>query len=104
MLLIGVTGGIGAGKTTALQAFRRLGARVLEADSIVHSLYARGTSVYDALSRRWGRAVVADDMSIDRAAVARVVFGSRRELAWLNQLVHPLVRQRIVFLGLHPFP
>ena len=96
MLLIGVTGGIGAGKTTVLREFQQLGARVLEADAVVHELYTADESVRDALRRRWGEAAFAPDESVDRAAVASIVFECGAELDWLNQLVHPLVKEKIL--------
>jgi len=96
MLLIGVTGGIGTGKTTALQEFARLGASTLDADVIVHQLYAPGAPVTEALRERWGREVVARDGGIDRVAVSRLAFDSPAELAWLGGLVHPLVKKEIL--------
>ena len=74
MTLVGVTGGIGAGKTTVLSLFETLGARTLDADAVVHGLYAPGGPVYRAVCRRWGQAVRNEDGSVDRAAIARIVF------------------------------
>lgn len=96
MFLIGVTGGIGAGKTVALGEFRGMGVRVLDADDVVHRLYARGTPVYRAVRERWGGRVTAGSGAIDRAAVARLVFASDEDLAWLTQLLHPLVKQAVL--------
>ena len=95
MFLVGLTGGIGAGKTSALREFALLGAVTLEADAIVHGLYAPGAPACRALHERWGTGVMAPDGGVDRAAVARLVFGSDEELAWLNRLIHPEVRRII---------
>jgi len=93
MFLIGVTGGIGAGKTTVLREFSRLGSRTLDADDIVHGLYEPGSVVCAALRERWGQRVFDASGAVDRAAVARVAFASADELGWLNRLIHPLVKQ-----------
>ncbi len=93
--LVGVTGGLGAGKTTVLQVLREKGAAVLDADDVVHRLYAPGEVAYRALCRRWGAAVLRSDAEIDRKRVADLIFGDAIERRWLNGLVHPLVRERI---------
>lgn len=96
MVLVGVTGGIGAGKTSFLAMCDELGNRTLDADAVVHRLYAPGTAVFQAVLGRWGPQVLGGDGTLDRAAVARLVFGSETELNWLNALVHPLVKETIV--------
>jgi dephospho-CoA kinase len=92
MIHVGITGGIGAGKSAALEAFGALGARTLDTDAVVHRLYTPGSDVCRAIRSRWGASVSLPDGGIDRAAVAGIVFNSARELAWLNQTVHPRVR------------
>ena len=89
MLFIGLTGGIGSGKSEALAACRRLGAAVLSSDEIVHDLLQR-PEVRDLLVARWGGAVLRDG-EIDRAAVAQTVFNQPDELRWLEQTLFPLV-------------
>ena len=89
MLFIGLTGGIGSGKSEALAACRRAGAAVLSSDQVVHDLL--GTDeVRDLLVARWGDAVLADG-KIDRSAVAQIVFNQPDELRWLEQQLFPLV-------------
>jgi dephospho-CoA kinase len=89
LLFIGLTGGIGSGKSEALAACRRAGAAVLSSDQIVHELL--GTDeVRDLLAARWGDAVLADG-KIDRDAVAQIVFNQPDELRWLEQQLFPLV-------------
>lgn len=95
MDLVGVTGGIGAGKTTVLRHFHSLNARTVDADTLVHELYAPCTHVYEAVLQRWGNYVTDANGDIDRAAVARQVFAENSELEWLNRLIHPCVKQRI---------
>jgi dephospho-CoA kinase len=89
LLFIGLTGGIGSGKSEALAACRRLGAAVLSSDEIVHDLLGR-PEVRDLLVARWGEAVLRDG-EIDRAAVAQTVFNQPDELRWLEQTLFPLV-------------
>jgi dephospho-CoA kinase len=93
LLFIGLTGGIGSGKSEGLEACRRAGAAVLSSDQIVHDLLQTG-EVRDLLVARWGDAVLPDG-EIDRAAVAQIVFNKPEELRWLEQMVFPLVGAEI---------
>jgi dephospho-CoA kinase len=90
---VGLTGGMGAGKSTALAALQRLGAAVLSSDAVVHELYA-GEQLRQAVVERWG-AEVAPDGVVDRAAIARRVFADEAERKWLESLLWPLVGARI---------
>jgi len=90
-LAVAVTGGIGAGKSEALKAFARHGAAVISSDEIVHELLRSDPEVQGALRERWGESLLGPDGAVDREAVARIVFADRRELQWLEALLHPLV-------------
>jgi dephospho-CoA kinase len=90
---VGLTGGMGSGKSTALEALRRLGAEVLSSDAVVHELY-EGQQMRDAVVARFG-AEVAPGGVVDRAAVAQRAFASARERAWLEGQVWPLVGARV---------
>jgi dephospho-CoA kinase len=97
--LIGLTGGMGAGKSTALDAMQALGADVLSTDKIVHELYCCDR-VRQALVERWGEAVAPGGV-ISRQAVADRVFSSDEERKWLEQTLWPLVGERVaVWLAL----
>ena len=87
---VAITGGIGAGKSEALRAFARHGAATVSSDEIVHHLLRRD-DVRSAVVGRMGNGVVAPDGNIDRGALATVVFNDREALAWLEELLHPLV-------------
>ena len=87
---VAITGGIGAGKSEALQAFARHGAATVSSDEIVHHLLRR-EDVRQAVVERMGNGVVALDGEIDRGALATVVFNDRTALGWLEELLHPLV-------------
>lgn len=90
---VGLTGGLGAGKSTALAALARLGAETLSSDAVVHELY-EGSSLRDAVIARFGEAV-APGGAVDRAAVAERAFASAEDRAWLEGLVWPLVGARV---------
>lgn len=91
---VGLTGGMGAGKSTALAALRRLGAVTLSTDEVVHELY-RTDEVRDLVVDRWG-ADVAPGGEVDRAVVAQRAFAAPEERAWLEQLLWPRVGQRVM--------
>lgn len=89
-LLIGVTGGIGAGKSTVVDAFVHRGAVPFSADTAVHELYS-DPDVVREVRARWGDDVLAPDGSVDRSAIAAIVFTDEAERRWLEGLLHPLV-------------
>ena len=90
---VGLTGGIGAGKSEALAALERLGAATISADRVVHELYD-DPEVRAAVVARWGDDV-APDGRVDRPAVARHAFATDEDRHWLEGLLWPLVGQRI---------
>ncbi|HEY5343559.1 MAG TPA: dephospho-CoA kinase [Solirubrobacteraceae bacterium] len=91
--LIGLTGGLGAGKSTALKALERLGAAVQSSDAVVHELY-EGAQLRDAVLARWGEEVAPGGV-VDRAEVARRAFADEDGRAWLEATVWPLVGERM---------
>jgi dephospho-CoA kinase len=91
---IGLTGGIGAGKSTALAVLERLGASSLSTDRVVHELY-ESPEVRDLVAERFGPDVLADGR-IDRGELARRAFATAEDRAWLEQLLWPRVGERMV--------
>jgi dephospho-CoA kinase len=91
---IGLTGGIGAGKSAALEALARLGASVLSTDAVVHELYS-SAEVRDAVVERFG-ASVAPGGVVDRTALASRAFATLEDRAWLEALLWPRVGARMV--------
>lgn len=91
MILVGLTGGIGAGKSTVSALLADRGAVIIDADAITHELQRPGTPVFDAIVERFGPGVVAASGELDRAALADIVFNDADELAALNAIVHPAV-------------
>lgn len=96
VLVIGLTGGIGSGKSTVSALLAAKGAVVVDADAIVRDVQQPGTPVFDAMVERFGPGIVAGDGTLDRAAVAEVVFNDAQALADLNAIVHPAVGAEIV--------
>ena len=90
---VGLTGGVGSGKSTALDVLERLGASTLSTDAVVHDLYA-SDEVRDAVVERFGPAV-ARDGAVDRAALAERAFATPEDRAWLEGLLWPRVGKRI---------
>lgn len=90
---VGLTGGLGAGKSTALAALARLGAETISSDAVVHELY-QGEKLRDAVVARWGPEMAPGGV-VDRAAVAQRAFASEAERAWLEGLLWPLVGARV---------
>lgn len=90
--LVALTGGIGSGKSSVSSRLGERGAVIIDADAVVKDLQRPGRPVYEAMVARWGEGIVAEDGSLDRAAVAAIVFGDEAELEALNELVHPAVR------------
>ncbi len=88
---VAITGGIGAGKSAALAAFRAHGAATVSSDEIVHHLLASDDDVRDALVRRLGPEILGEDGRPDRARIASIVFEDPEALAFLEGLLHPLV-------------
>ena len=95
VLLVGLTGGIGSGKTTVSTALADRGAVVIDADAIVHDVQRPGTEVFAEMVELFGPGIVAADGSLDRKAVAALVFGNPERLAELGKIVHPRVREEI---------
>jgi dephospho-CoA kinase len=87
---VAITGGIGAGKSAALEAFARHGAATRSSDEIVHRLLRSDPEVRRELVERFGQEVIGAD-GADRAAVARIVFNDPEQLDWLEELLHPRV-------------
>ena len=90
-LAVAITGGIGAGKSTALECFRRHGAATVSSDEIVHHLLATDPDVKRALVERLGDEILGPDGAPDRERIALRVFRDREALDFLEKLLHPLV-------------
>jgi dephospho-CoA kinase len=91
MILVGLTGGIGSGKSTVSAALARRGAVIVDADAVVREVQQPGSPVLAKIADRFGEHVIAADGTLDRAAVASIVFTDPEALKALNGIVHPAV-------------
>jgi dephospho-CoA kinase len=99
VLLVGLTGGIGAGKSTVSALLAELGAVIVDADQVARDLQSPGSPVVVRMAERFGAQILRDDGSLDRAAVAAMVFGdtpeAKQALADLNAITHPAIQDEI---------
>jgi dephospho-CoA kinase len=95
MLTIGLTGGIGSGKSTVAQILGEFGAPILDADKVAHTTYAPGGPAYDAVIAAFGAQVLASDRTIDRKKLGSIVFGNPEQLNKLTSIVWPATFESI---------
>ena len=95
MILVGLTGGIGAGKSTVSAMLAERGAVIVDADQIARDLQLPGSPVLEAMAERFGLHILLDDGALDRAAVAKIVFNDETALKDLNGIVHPAMQSEI---------
>lgn len=93
--MVGLTGGVGSGKSTVARMLAEHGAVVIDADAIAREVVQSGTAGFDAVVAEFGDAVLAPDGELDRTALAALVFGDDARRAALNAIVHPLVGERV---------
>jgi len=98
MLKVGLTGGIGAGKSAVSSGLAAYGAVVIDADAIAREVVGPGTPGLDAVVAEFGEGVLAPDGTLDRAGLGAIVFADGERLAALNGIVHPLVAERSAVL------
>ena len=95
MLKIGLTGGIGTGKSSVTEAFQSLGAAVINADLLGHDAYLPGTIGFEAVVTEFGQEIVGSDGQIDRKKLGPIVFSDSSKMDRLNEIMHPLIRDLI---------
>jgi dephospho-CoA kinase len=95
MLRIGLTGGIGCGKSTVAAMMAELGCQILDADKMAHVLIAPGTPAYQEIVAKFGAQILSSDGSINRPRLAGIVFADPDRLASLNAIVHPRVLRQL---------
>jgi len=89
MKVIGLTGGIGSGKSTVARFLKELGAVVVDADTIGHQAFKPGSTVWEQVVRAFGQQIVADDGTIDRTRLGKLVFNDDAARVKLNRIMHP---------------
>jgi dephospho-CoA kinase len=95
MLTIGLTGGIGSGKSTVTKILRELGAPIIDADQVGHAIYAPGGPAYPEMVAAFGDVILAPDRTIDRKKLGPIVFADPAALKRLNAIVHPKMFARM---------
>ena len=95
-LVVGVTGGIGSGKTAATDHFVELGITIVDADLAARVVVEPGRPALAAIAERHGEEILQADGSLDRAALRQKVFSDEGERKWLEQLTHPLIGEEIL--------
>ncbi|MCX6257294.1 MAG: dephospho-CoA kinase [Bacteroidia bacterium] len=95
-LKVGVTGGIGSGKSLACEVFSKLGIPVFKADQEVKNLYATNLTVRKNLVLRYGQQIITQDGSVDKTMLAGIIFNSPAELAFINGFIHPVIEQEYI--------
>ncbi|HCD55364.1 MAG: dephospho-CoA kinase [Haliea sp.] len=93
--IVGITGGIGSGKTAVTDRFARHGITVVDADIVARIVVEPGTPALAAIAERFGAGLLQPDGGLDRAALRRIVFADPAQRAWLEQLTHPLIGEEI---------
>ncbi len=95
MLRVGLTGGIGCGKSTVAESFARLGVPIIDTDAIAHQLTQAGGAAIPPVRKFFGDALIAADGALDRPAMRRRVFADEAERKKLEAILHPLIRQQV---------
>ncbi|MEQ3511778.1 dephospho-CoA kinase [Pseudoalteromonas sp. BZB3] len=93
--ILGLTGGIGAGKTLVSNHLASLDIEIVDADVIARDVVAIGSDGLSAIEQHFGHAILLDDGSLNRAKLREIIFADSEHKSWLNSLLHPLIRQNI---------
>ncbi len=93
--VVGLTGGIGSGKTAVANLFSRQGIEIIDADEISRTLVKTGSPVLEAIIKHFGSSITDAEGNLDRKQLRELVFADNAEKEWLENLLHPLVRQEI---------
>lgn len=96
MLVVGVTGGIGSGKTAVTNAFQELGITVVDADIAAREVVTLGSKGLNAITEHFGADILLENGTLNRAKLREIIFKNPAEKKWLEQLTHPLIREEII--------
>lgn len=95
-LIIGLTGGIASGKTTVSDMFSKRGIDIIDADMIARDVVAKGSTGLKAITARFGEQILLENGELNRSALREIVFSQAEEKAWLNALLHPMIREQML--------
>jgi len=96
MLTIGLTGGIGSGKTTVAKHFQSLGIDIIDADQVARDVVKPNTIALEKITQHFGSTILQADGTLNRDALRKIVFQDSSQLEWLNQLLHPIIRSELM--------
>lgn len=96
MAVVGLTGGIGSGKSTVARLFGALGVHWVDADDVAREVVEPGTPALKKIEEHFGQEILMPDGDLDRAALRRIVFDAPEERAWLEGLLHPVIREELM--------
>lgn len=96
MFILGITGGIGSGKTAVTREFEKLGINVIDADIAARTVVAIGSKGLKQIQQHFGDEILLSDGNLNRAKLREIIFQNTNEKKWLEQLTHPLIREEII--------
>lgn len=99
--VLGITGGIGSGKTTIANCFKEKGIDIIDADQAARSVVEKGKPALAAISKHFGKTILLADGSLNRSLLRDLIFKKTSERQWLEQLLHPLIEQEIIYFLTH---
>ena len=94
--IVGLTGGIGSGKTTVADLFAKLGVDIIDADLIARDVVAVGSPALESIAKHFGDDYIQADGTLNRALLRKTIFSNKADKHWLNELLHPLIRQQTI--------
>jgi dephospho-CoA kinase len=97
-LIVGLTGGIGSGKSKVAELFSRHGIDIVDADLISRDVVLPGSEALEKIKQRFGNTIINADGGLDRPALRQIIFADSSQRRWLEDLLHPLIRERIITL------
>lgn len=95
MLVVGLTGGIGSGKTTVAELFANRGVPIIDADLIAREVTQQGTPAFSSIFKHFGQEILLENGALDRAKLRKMIFNDENQRHWLENLLHPLIFDKI---------
>ena len=94
--VVGLTGGIGSGKSTASQYFEQLGIQIVNADQVARDCVMPGTSALDEIINHFGKKIIDKNGDLNRSELRKIIFDNESAKMWLEQLLHPIIRDELI--------
>lgn len=94
--IVGLTGGIGSGKSTIANLFAELGVPIVDADIVAREVVAKGTPLLEQIAKHFSQSILLENGELNRPALRRIIFVNEAEKNWLNSLLHPAIREAML--------